>query len=247
MSGKPVVWITRPQPGATRTAAALAEEGYEPVLLPLTEIRACDPGLTPEDAAGCDAVAVTSANALRYAPAAFLDALSGKPVYAVGDATAAEARSRGLAAVTSAEGAVDDLVSLISRQENHGASVLYLCGQPRTGELERKLAENGFACRPCEVYRTEIVSYPTDYFPDAFNRHAPDAVLFHSGLSAETFAANVMAAFSQHFESTMFFVLSTRISALLPASLTPRIIVSREPNEQALLAALREALPARRN
>lgn len=243
MSGRPVVWITRPQPGATRTAEALVEAGYDPVMLPLTEIRACEPGLSPEDAVGFHAIAVTSANALRHAPAALLDALSGKTVYAVGDATAAEARSRGLAAADSAGGAVDDLVSLIAEREKPGASVLYLCGRPRTGELDRKLEEKGFECHLAELYVAEIVSYPTDYFRNALNRHAPDAALFHSGLSAEAFADKVLPEFPEEFERTMFFVLSTRIAAVLPAAMKPRIIVSSEPNERALLAALRAALP----
>lgn len=243
MSRKPVVWITRPQPGATQTAAALAEAGYDPVLLPLTEIRACDPGLSADEAAGFDAVAVTSANALRHAPGPLLDTLAGKPVYAVGDATATEARSGGLAAVISAGGAVDDLVSLIGGREKPGASILYLCGSPRTGDLERKLADIGFECRTAEVYVTEIVSYPTEYFRDALNRHAPDAVLFHSGLSAEAFASGVLRENSQHFENTILFALSPRIAATLPQSLKSQIIVAPEPNEPALLAALRETLP----
>lgn len=247
MSGGPVVWITRPQPGAARTAEALSEAGYDLVLLPLTEIRACDPGLSPEDAARFDAVAVTSANALRHAPAALLDALFGKPVYAVGDATAAEARSRGLAAVESAEGAVDDLVSLIATRESPGASILYLCGRTRTGHLDRKLAEKGFQCRSAELYGAEIVSYPTEYFRDALNRHAPDAVLFHSAHSVSAFTENVLPEISQALDKTMFIALSARIAASLPDALKPRIAVSSEPNEQALLATLLMALPTGRN
>ena len=243
MSGRPVVWITRPQPGATRTAGMLAEAGYEPFLLPLTEIRACDPGLSPEDAAGFDAIAVTSANAFRHAPAALLESLSGKPVYAVGDATAAEARSRGFAAVESGGGGVDDLVSLLAKRERPGTSTLYLCGRIRTGDLDRKLEEKGVQCRAAEVYTAEIVSYPTEYFRNALNRHAPDAVLFHSTLSATAFTGSVLPLLSQDFEKTMFFVLSPRIAATLPAELTPRTTIAAEPNERALLAALRTDLP----
>ena len=247
MSRKPVVWITRPQPGATRTAEALVDAGYEPVLLPLTEIRPCDPGLAPKDAAGFDAVAVTSANALRHAPSELLDVLAGKPVYTVGDATAAEARSRGLAAADSAGGAVDDLVSLIAEREKPGASVLYLCGRPRTGELDRKLEEKGFECHLAELYAAEIVSYPTDYFRNALNRHAPDAVLFHSALSATAFAEKVLPQLSQQIEKQTLFVLSARIAAAFPEAVKPHIAVSDEPHERALLAALRAGLPPRRN
>lgn len=247
MSGRPVVWITRPQPGAKRTAKVLAEAGYDPVLAPLTEIRACDPELSPDDAAAFDAVAVTSANALRHAPAGLLDVLSGKPVYAAGDATAAEARSRGLIAAESAEGAVDDLVSLIAKRERPGASILYLCGRVRTGDLERKLAEKDFRCCLAELYTAEIVSYPTEYFGNLLDRGGPDAVLFHSAFSASAFAGNVHPAFPHAFENTMFFMLSARIAGVLPAALKPRVTVSAEPNERALLASLCAALPSAGN
>ena len=61
------VLVTRPEPGASRTAVKLRAMGFEPVLLPLSETKPLaiprDP--IPESAV---AVAITSANAIRHAP-----------------------------------------------------------------------------------------------------------------------------------------------------------------------------------
>ncbi|TIW85650.1 MAG: uroporphyrinogen-III synthase, partial [Mesorhizobium sp.] len=61
------VLVTRPQPGASRSAHRLEEIGFQPILLPLTETAALPvaAGLVPDDSV---AVAITSANAVRHAP-----------------------------------------------------------------------------------------------------------------------------------------------------------------------------------
>ena len=244
MSDRPTVWITRPQPGADRTAATLAVAGYDPFLLPLTEIRALDPGLHADELRAFDAVAVTSANALRHAPDGLVAALRGTPLYAVGDATASEAEARGFSRAMSARGAVDDLADLIAERERPGAAILYLCGRTRTGDLEGKLAGKGFRASPAETYSTDIVSHPTEYLHNALNRRAPRAVLFHSRLAAQTFAERILPIFPQDFDKTAFLAMSPRVAEALPVALQAQIAVAGEPTEPSLLATLRATLPA---
>ncbi|MBN9252948.1 MAG: uroporphyrinogen-III synthase, partial [Mesorhizobium sp.] len=88
------VLITRPEPGASHTARKLAELGFEPVLLPLSDTIPLfpEPSAVPSDAA---AVAITSANAIRHAAPDLLSALSSLPCHAVGTKTAQAARSAG--------------------------------------------------------------------------------------------------------------------------------------------------------
>ena len=59
------VLILRPEPGAGRTAERARKLGLVPVVAPLFAIRALP--WTPPDAAGFDAVMLTSANAAREA------------------------------------------------------------------------------------------------------------------------------------------------------------------------------------
>src|SRR5688572_10345906 len=100
------VLVTRPQPGAARSAARLLEAGFEPILLPLTEIVAVEPALP---ASLPEAVAISSANAVRRAPASLLSLLAHAPVFAVGDETAAAARQAGFEDVRRSAGNAADL------------------------------------------------------------------------------------------------------------------------------------------
>lgn len=238
-AGKPLVWITRPQPGADRTAEAVAAIGLEPLVLPLTEVRACDPEIDIDAAERAGFVAVTSANAIRLAPKALLDAMRAKPLYAVGNATRAAAEAAGFARAVSAQGAVDDLAALIAAREGPGSEGLYLCGRRRTGDLEDRLAAAGISCRPAEVYATYSVSQPTYKKAIASGGRGPAAALFHSALSAHAFAGAVAASEIHAFEKTLFFALSARIADALPDWARTRVVVAATPDEDHLLAALR--------
>jgi uroporphyrinogen-III synthase len=100
-SGNPVIWITRPEPGAGRTAERVAALGFDPLVLPLTEVKPVDPEIDMEDAERAGFVAVTSSNAIRLAPKPLLDVLKARTVYTVGDATKAEAEAHGFVQVVS--------------------------------------------------------------------------------------------------------------------------------------------------
>lgn len=240
-TAKPVVWITRPQPGADRTAERVVALGFEPLVLPLTEVKAVDPEIDMDDAERAGFVAVTSSNAVRLAPKPLIEILRNKPVYAVGDATQAEAKAHGFTRVASAQGAVDDLAALIAGRESRGAEGLYLCGRRRTGDLEGKLAAKGISCRLAEVYAAYSVSHVTYEKMTAPTGRGPEAVLFHSALSAHAFADAVTGDMTQVFENTLFFTLSERIAQALPDWARARTTVATAPGEENLLAALRAA------
>ena len=188
--GKPVIMVTRPQPGAVRTAERLATMGFEPVLCPLTTIV---PAALPQDAlpaAEWVATAMTSANAACHAPKWLVEAMAGRPLYAVGAATMQAARERGFARIVhSADGDVDDLAALIRSRCEKASEILYLCGRTRTGDLEGKLRDAGLSATVAEVYETEIVSQMTNKIRDIFSTEPPAGVVFHSAVSAETFSA----------------------------------------------------------
>lgn len=86
------VLVTRPEPGASATARALAGRGFEPIVLPLTRTEPVACGPLGDQA--YDALALTSANAIRHASVELTGRAAALPVYAVGEATAAAARAR---------------------------------------------------------------------------------------------------------------------------------------------------------
>lgn len=81
--------ILRPEPGASETAARARARGLDPVVAPLFRIRPVGP--PPLEPQRFEAVLLTSANGARHAPAE----LAALPCFAVGESTAAAARSRG--------------------------------------------------------------------------------------------------------------------------------------------------------
>ena len=138
--------VTRPEPDAERTAAALRARGHVVLVVPLLRIEpveqaAIGPGPFV-------ALLVTSANAApaiaRHARFAQLRTL---PVFAVGDRSAEAMRAVGFADVASAQGDVSDLARWSLRALKPGASLLYLAGADRSGDLAGLLSGRGFAVK----------------------------------------------------------------------------------------------------
>ncbi|HYV87158.1 MAG TPA: uroporphyrinogen-III synthase, partial [Candidatus Polarisedimenticolia bacterium] len=134
MSGK--ILITRPEEDAKPLADALAARGISTLIEPLLAIRVLADAAGPlaEDLAGVQAILFTSANGVR----AFgeLSARRDIGVLAVGDATAAMARSAGFTAVESAAGDVGDLVRLTKqRLKPEGGPLFHAAGSAVAGDL----------------------------------------------------------------------------------------------------------------
>lgn len=116
--------ILRPEPGWSASATAAHTLGLEVAGAPLFEIVP-----VAWDAPGeVDALLLGSANAARCAGRA-LAAYAGKPVYAVGEATAAATRAAGLVVLVTGDG---DLAELVAAIEPAHRRILRLCGRDRT-------------------------------------------------------------------------------------------------------------------
>ena len=226
------ILVTRPEPGASATAARLQAMGFCPVVLPLTRIVA-----TPPAASGpCDAVIATSANALRHAPADFLAQLRARKLFAVGEATASAARRAGFSTIAAAAGTAADLAALIGREMPAGARLLHLAGRERTQGFEEDLAARGFTVSVVETYRAEEVACEAGFISDRL-AGAPlwGALVFseRGGMLLSVLARRPEA--SQAFEETRFFCISAKVAAQL-AGFDRR--VAETPTEEAVLALL---------
>lgn len=236
------VLVTRPEPGASETAARLEALGFEAVVLPLTRIIPLDTGPVP-DPLGVDAVAVTSVNALRHASPAMIAILSGKPVFAVGDATAEAARQSGFAAVSSASGTAVDLVAMIAARMPAGSRILHLAGRDRTAGFAEALHERAFDVTTIEVYSAEKVSYPTDFLIETFAAGpiwgtpvlSTRGAVFLGELAVDPELAHI-------FERTWFFCISKKVAEVLAPAVGDRVSVSTEPTEESVMALLSSRL-----
>src|SRR6187200_345758 len=97
------VLITRPEREATALAQALAERGHQAVLAPLFRLQVlCPPDDFPATLSASQAVLITSVNGARALAEA--NEQRSKPIFAVGDTTAATAEGLGFTNVASASG-----------------------------------------------------------------------------------------------------------------------------------------------
>jgi uroporphyrinogen-III synthase len=235
------VLVTRPEPGASRTAQRLEDKGFQPILLPLTETVAL-----PVDAGGvainAAAVAVTSANAVRHAPKEIIAALAALPCHAVGKRTAEAARAAGFLSVSEGPGDAEALADALAGGFA-GQTLAYLCGRVRFPAFENKLEGAGVRVRAIETYDTVALDHSDAAILARLSGQPVEVVLLYSAKAAAIMQAlTSRPALRDLFEKTWFFALSGRIGAVLENVVAERLRVAQEPSEDALL----ELLQARR-
>ncbi|HTQ70134.1 MAG TPA: uroporphyrinogen-III synthase [Acidocella sp.] len=172
--------VTRPEPGASATAARLAAMGHEALLLPCLSVQTMAVKL-PEHPA---ALVVTSGQAVPALPAR----LHHVPVFCVGDATAAKLRQAGFTRVESAAGDADDLFRLIAARRVTGLHVLAVGERHGLTLLERLRGADISAVRR-KVYTVAKLRQLPEEVRAALAAGAVDGVLFYSAETARAFCA----------------------------------------------------------
>lgn len=234
--------VTRSEPDASRTAAALRDRGHTVLVQPLLRIEAtrqADFGPGP-----WAALAMTSANAAEAimghpAKARLLDV----PVFTVGNRTRDAARHAGFDGVESADGDVAELAALIAaRLGGRVGPVLYLAGEDRAGDLEGLLRTQGIAVHTAVIYRAVAEAHLTPEVAQALTAGALDGVLHYSQRSAEAFIAASAAGgiwpLARHLQH---ICLSAAIAAPLAAAGAQHIKVTLRPNQTALFDLLNQS------
>lgn len=231
------VLVTRPEPGAGRTAVRLRTLGLEPVVLPLSETVSLPVAAEalPEDIGG---VAVTSANALRHAPVELIARLATLPCHAVGHRTAEAARAAGFRDVVEGPGDAASLAGQIA-ERFAGRRIAYLAGRVRFPSFEQRLAEAGVEVFGVETYDTRPLVHTDAVVADRLSGRPVDAVLLYSAMAAKA-AAGLAArpALKSFFDKAEFLCLSQRIAADLGEEPGRRTDVAARPEEDAMLALL---------
>lgn len=245
------VLVTRPQPGADRTAARLEAMGHDTVKLPLFESRVTATPRDLPDATEIDGILATSARAFSMFGAAGAPlACRRLPVHAVGPATAEAARNAGFSTVYEGAGNARDLAARIAgdgaetgvgagAEIGHLMRPLYLAGQPRRPLIEEALVAAGMQYAVVECYRMDEISYATDYMKARVLTLPIDAVLFYSANAAMRFSGLMTAQMpGEMMNSARFGCMSAEVAAALPTVWRRRAFVAAHPDEASLLASL---------
>jgi uroporphyrinogen-III synthase len=172
------VLVTRPEPGASATAARLLALGFEPLLAPCLTIAPL-PARLPERPG---ALVITSGQAVASLPAS----LHHTPVFCVGDATAAKLRAAGFTRVESAGGDANDLYRLITARRLTGTHVLAV-GERHGLALARQLAQAGIAVLRRKVYTARPIRALPAPALAALHAGEVSAALFYSAETARSF------------------------------------------------------------
>ena len=230
------VLVTRPRADAVRTVEALTARGVETVVEPLLEIVPLS--ATDLDLTGAQAILATSANGVRA-----LAAATGErdlPLFAVGNASAAETRAQGFAVVRSAAGDVGSLSDLVTRSlVPIDGALVQVAANAQAGDLAGMLAAVGFEVRKVQLYESRPVLALSAKAVEGLKSALIDAALFFSPRTAQTFVtlaakAGIMAA----LRSVTAYALSPAVAGKLRAAEWRAVRVADRPEQEALLAVL---------
>ena len=230
---RPRILVTRPEPGASGTAARLAAAGFEPVVLPLTRIVPLD--FTLPDGP-FDAVVVTSAQALK---AVKPEPILHLPVFAVGEATAESAKNSGFGRVMTAGGSLESIAALVRGSARPAARLLYLCGKVRRPELEAALDAAGFLVAAIETYDATPVNYSQQEVAARLEGAPFAAVTLMSAQAAELISNLANAPqFAPLIKTAAIICLSSRISNALRGRMDWKVCVTNEASEDSMMECL---------
>src|SRR5882757_3610697 len=235
------VLITRPEREATALAQALGARGHSPVIAPLFRLELLHPpdGFAAALAA-CQGVLLTSANGARALAEA--SEQRSKPIFAVGDTTAATAEGLGFTSVTSAAGDSAALAELVrQRLDPKAGPLVHVSGIDVAGEI----APEGFEVRRFALYEAREADALPDSARAALAARALDAATFFSPRASALFVRLVTAAgLADACRSVSAIAISPATTQPL-ADLPFRLVVAAQrPTRQAVLDEI-DRLPLR--
>jgi uroporphyrinogen-III synthase len=183
--------ITRPEPDALKLNGILEEAGHEAVVEPLLSVSFED--AEPIDLDGAQALIATSRNALRAlrgSPA--LAEARHLPLFAVGKATAAEARALGFETVVTGAGTAAELVThIVSALDPAAGLLVHLAGDTLAGDLAGDLEAHGFRVLQPVVYRMVQATAFADSTVEQLAEGEIDGVILLSPRTAAVWAGLV--------------------------------------------------------
>lgn len=226
---------TRPHPDSDIFAALVRSAGAVSVASPVMAIRYRD---DPVAAGPGEALAFTSSNGVR----AFARASSARnhQVYAVGEATAEEARRAGFSAVAAAGGDVESLAELITASKST-RPVLHLAGSDRAGDLVAALGARGVAARRLVIYdAVPVLDLSDETRRTLTSTPEKTAVALFSPRSAALFFAQIgRAGLEPSLKGARLLALSDAVAAAALQERWGRADIAKDRSVEAMAALLR--------
>lgn len=226
--------LTRPLEDSRILAEKLEKAGHEVFTEPMMSVRNL-PFEARELPAGCQALVFTSANGVR----AFIHHFAARdlPVYAVGPATAEEARQNGFKDIKTGHRDVEKLAELIKNDPDLDKKrpLLHVAGTVVAGDLAKLLSEVGFRLDRWQLYDAEPARSLSPDLLEKLDQGKIDAIPFYSPRTARIFRDLVQQAGREGPLSRIkALCLSDAIKDVLDSMPWENIRVAPEPREQSL-------------
>jgi uroporphyrinogen-III synthase len=231
------VLVLRPEPDASRTAAKLAAQGFEPIIAPLFVVA--DAGEAPPSGP-FDAALVTSAHGaerLREGAALAL------PVFAIGAQTARVAAEAGFSEIHIADGDRHSLVELVAGALPEGASLIAALGRDRHEDWIGELTRRGYRVAIWTAYEAKAVATLPAAARAVLESDGPVlgglSILHFSQRGADTFLNLADAAgLGNEARAARHVAISAEVAATLVAAGAGDVAIAQEPTQGAVLASL---------
>lgn len=239
-TGRPRILITRPRIDAEPLAATLADHGIDSLIEPLMQaeliLQAKDDLAAALSVA--QALVATSANGVRAFAA--MEPRRDVAVCAVGDATAAAARSAGFQLVEAAGGDVDQLAAMIiARRDPNRGPLLHIAGTISAGDLAGALAGAGFDYRRIVLYRMAPAPALSAAVRQALARRTLSGVALYSPRTARIFADLITAAAAtQACRDLRAYCLSANVAAEAGRLPWVATVIAARPEQTSLVEAI---------
>lgn len=231
--------VTRPEEDAGPLIAVLEAQGHQVLHAPMLTIRYLHDAVIPaRDWAG---LVFTSANGVRALLGhGIFSSVRHLPVFTVGEASATEARAAGFAEVTSADGDVTALASLIAKHHApERRPILHVAGSVIAGDLAGDLGQRGFEVHRAVLYGSERVVGLPEPVTAAFKAGTLHGALFFSPRTAIAFREAVLKAGVQDALATVTgFCLSDAVARALEGLSFDRVLVASRPEQASLLSLI---------
>ncbi len=230
------ILVTRPEPGASRTLAALAASGLAGLSAPLFDVVMTG---APRPTGKFAALIVTSANGAAGLSPALADLAADIPVFAVGDRTAEAMRLAGFTQVASASGDNQALAKLVAASVAPRYRLLLASGEDHKDALPAALTRAGYEIALWTRYKAVSLDELPALARDGLQDGRITSVLHYSRRAAETFTAlAVSAGLAGTLASLTHYVMSEDVAEPLAAAGCADIRIAAAPVEEQLLALL---------
>lgn len=228
--------VTRPEPDALKLRAALEKRGQEATVEPLLHVSFDRPD--PIDLDGVQALIATSRNGLRALkshPAR--TAALGLPLFAVGRATAAEARTLGFGMVLTGAGTAHELVThIVSVADPAAGLLLHLAGDTVASHLRDELEAQGFRVEAPVVYRMQAATALKEDTIEQFALGEIDGVILLSPRTAAVYATLLAKHGLERLARELpHFCLSQAVAGRLERLKPRRMLVADAPKLEEVL------------